>query len=170
MCEPRPGPYFALRSAYARTTIRDRNVRDVEVMKRLLFTLVVGCAPRGMTTTAEHPANPDAPSGRLAGPPAALAPGVADISTPAAGSVDHSSHGAAPAAPPAPDHSGHAPTAAPPEPDAPASSPSAVPAKPAPKKPVAKPPAPKKPTPKAPAPKPVAPAQPPAPTGHEGHH
>jgi len=58
--------------------------------------LAVGCAPRAMPLTPEHPANPDAEPGRLAGPPAALRPGVAEPADPAP----------APAAP-APAHEGH---------------------------------------------------------------
>jgi hypothetical protein len=57
-------------------------VRDVEVVKTVLLALLAGCAPAAMTTTAEHPAHPDAPTGRLAGPPPALRPGAADVSTP----------------------------------------------------------------------------------------
>lgn len=48
----------------------------------LLFTMLLGCAPQAMTVTPEHPANPDAPTGRLAGPPPALRAGVADTSVP----------------------------------------------------------------------------------------
>jgi hypothetical protein len=54
-----------------------------EVMKVTLLALLVGCTPPGLTTSAEHPANPNAPAGRLAGPPPALEPGVADMPPPA---------------------------------------------------------------------------------------
>lgn len=154
-------------------------------MKALLFTLLVGCAPRAMTTSAGHPANPNAPTGRLAGPPAALRPGVADVSTPTRDSspaADHSGHGAAPQAP-AQDHSGHEghPSAAPektepsktdsatPEPTGPTKTEPAK--KPAPKQPAkkprkqVKPPASKK----APDPEPPKQPTPPAHQGHEGH-
>lgn len=39
---------------------------------------LLGCAPRAMTVTADHPASPDTPAGRLAGPPPALRPGVVE--------------------------------------------------------------------------------------------
>lgn len=90
-------------------------------MKTIAFLLFAACSPTAMSTPAEHPANPDAPIGRLAGPPAALRPGVADASTPGGQpsvdhsghgatdkpAADHSGHGAAPADKPAVDHSGH---------------------------------------------------------------
>lgn len=41
------------------------------------------CAPRAMSVTPDHPANPEAPIGRLAGPPPALRPGVARMTEPA---------------------------------------------------------------------------------------
>ncbi len=152
-------------------------------MKALFFALLVGCAPQGMTTSAQHPANPDAPIGRLAGPPAALRPGVADVSTPArettmpAPTTDHSSHGAAPQT--APDHSGHqgghgtpAATKTEPAKSEPAKTEPAktqpVPKKPAPKK-LRKqdtPPASKT----APGTEPPKQTPPPAHQGHEGHH
>lgn len=58
------------------------------IMKALLLAglpigLLTGCAPRALSVTAEHPASPDAPAGRLVGPPAALRPGVADAPAPA---------------------------------------------------------------------------------------
>jgi hypothetical protein len=52
-------------------------------MRAVLAALLIGCAPPATTMTAEHPANPDAARGRLAGPPAALRPGVADLPRPA---------------------------------------------------------------------------------------
>ncbi len=53
------------------------------LLKPLLLTgLLAGCAPRALAVTAEHPASPDAPAGRLSGPPPALRPGVAEASDP----------------------------------------------------------------------------------------
>lgn len=50
----------------------------------LLFALfAIGCAPRAMTVTPDHPAHPDAEPGRLAGPPSALRPGVVTLEAPA---------------------------------------------------------------------------------------
>lgn len=157
-------------------------------MKALLFALLVGCAPQGMTTSAQHPANPDAPTGRLAGPPAALRPGVADVSTPAretmpAPTTDHSSHGAAPQTP-ASDHSGHqepSPTKTEPAKSKPAKTEPAktapvktqpTPKKPAPTKPPEKPRKQDKPPASKTAPGTEPPKQtpPPAHQGHEGHH
>lgn len=76
-------------------------MRDVEIVKAALLALLVGCAPTPMPMNVQHPAHPDAATGRLAGPPAALRPGVADLSTPARSSAqtDHSGHGNAPKAP-----------------------------------------------------------------------
>jgi len=45
-------------------------------MKTLLVLALVGCAPRAYRVDPTHPAHPSAPIGRLAGPPAALRPGV----------------------------------------------------------------------------------------------
>jgi hypothetical protein len=72
-------------------------VRDGQVVvKALIFATLLGCVPRAMSVTAEHPASPDAQTGRLAGPPPALRPGVTE--TPPK----------QPEAPPAPhDHQGH---------------------------------------------------------------
>jgi hypothetical protein len=96
-------------------------------MKVTLLALLVACTPVGITTTAEHPANPDAPVGRLAGPPPALAPGVADLSKPA------------PVTLPAP--AAHTEHAAPEPPAKPPATKKPAPKKPAPKKPDPKPPA-----------------------------
>ena len=63
----------------------------------LLLAGIAGCAPRAMPLTAEHPASPDAPAGRLAGPPPALRPGVAEAPPPSS----------APAQPAPHDHQGH---------------------------------------------------------------
>jgi hypothetical protein len=119
-------------------------------MKTFLLALLVGCTPAGITTSAEHPANPNAPVGRLAGPPAALRPGVADVLTPTPPTTT----------PPPAEHVGHEQPAPEPAP--------ATEAPPKPEKP--KQPAPKKPTPKKPAPKPDQPAPAPEHQGHEGHH
>lgn len=116
------------------------------------------CTPRAMDFPTTHPANPDAETGRLAGAPAALRPGVA-METPTP--PREQSQPANPAAehPPGhvmPDGSVMADPATP-DPKTPAAD-----EKPAtPKKPVAK-----KPKAKAPA---KTPAKPAAPTGHEGH-
>jgi len=47
-------------------------------VKRFAFVVLVSCTPSAITVGAEHPANPDAPAGRVAGPPPALRPGAAD--------------------------------------------------------------------------------------------
>lgn len=148
-------------------------------MRTLLFTLLVGCAPQAMTTNAQHPANPDAPTGRLAGPPAALRPGVADVSTPTrdrAPAADHSAHGATPEAP-AQDHSGHeghpATGAEPPksEPTAPEPTKTEPAKKPEPKQPAKKPRKQDKPPASKDTPGTDTSKQPPpAHQGHEGHH
>ncbi len=164
---------------------------DSTTMQALLFALLVGCAPRALSVTADHPANPDAQAGRLAGPPAAL---HADGSEPPAGgpgtmptapTSGHEHHEQAPPTPtpPATGHEHHDqpsvpsgkpdPTTSPDDPKQPAAKKSAVdkepePKKPAPKKPaVDKKPEPKKPAPKQPEKKPE-PQQPVDP--HEGHH
>jgi hypothetical protein len=65
-------------------------------MKASLLILVLGCAPTAIAVGPEHPANPDGPTGRLAGPPPALRAGVADIAIPErANRTDHSGHGSA---------------------------------------------------------------------------
>jgi len=43
----------------------------------LAVMLLAGCAAHAPAPGADHPANPRAPTGRLAGAPAALRPGVA---------------------------------------------------------------------------------------------
>jgi hypothetical protein len=45
---------------------------------KLLFVFLVACSPRPYRVSATHPASPAAPIGRLAGPPAALRPGVVE--------------------------------------------------------------------------------------------
>jgi len=63
---------------------------------------LAACAPRATSISSEHPANPDAPIGRLAGPPPALRPGVATAEP----AVDHSKMNMMPDTNPAPvDHS-----------------------------------------------------------------
>lgn len=50
-------------------------------MIRLVISVVLGlaaCAPRATQVPASHPASPAAPTGRLAGPPPALRPGVVE--------------------------------------------------------------------------------------------
>jgi hypothetical protein len=48
------------------------------IVSSVLTVLAAGCAPRALAIGADHPANPDAPPGRLAGPPPALRVGVAE--------------------------------------------------------------------------------------------
>ena len=163
---------------------------DSPMMRTLVLAALVACTPRALSVTAEHPANPDAQAGRLAGPPAALhagagEPPASDPGTmPTAPASGHEHHEAAPPtpAPPATGHGHHdqpsgpsdkpAPTTSPEDPKEPAAKQSAVdkalePKQPAPRKPaVDKKPEPK-PAPKQPEKKP-APKQPVDP--HEGHH
>lgn len=74
-------------------------------MRALLFAAALaGCAPAALVVTPEHPASPEAESGRLAGPPAALRPGVAAPQEPGAAATPSSS---APAPAAAHDHAGH---------------------------------------------------------------
>ena len=48
-------------------------------MRRVIALLVAtGCAVDAPALDAQHPANPAAPNGRLAGAPATLRPGVVD--------------------------------------------------------------------------------------------
>lgn len=62
-------------------------------MRALLFVLVAACTPATQTITPAHPAHPDAEPGRLAGPPAALRPGVAEVTPPApATQNEHAGH------------------------------------------------------------------------------
>ena len=42
---------------------------------RISLAFGLACTPRAMPVSANHPANPDAEVGRLAGPPVALQPG-----------------------------------------------------------------------------------------------
>lgn len=42
-----------------------------------LMLAIASCAPQPIAVTPDHPAHPNAPGGRLAGPPAALSPDVA---------------------------------------------------------------------------------------------
>jgi hypothetical protein len=51
-------------------------------VRALAFVVLSACAPSAMPMTPEHPANPSAPTGRLAGPPPALRPGVLDEGPP----------------------------------------------------------------------------------------
>jgi len=122
---------------------------------------LLGCTPSAMSMTAEHPANPDATAGRLAGPPAALRPGVAGPTPP--GKPD--------GAPPPSGHD-HGPTTEPStDPKQPAAEPNQPTADPKPltgatnptprQPPKKKPPAPPKPKPEPPKP---------AADDHQGHH
>ena len=165
----------------------------------LAVLFAVGCAPRAMPLAADHPANPEAEPGRLAGPPSALRAGVAHLEEPtprsgAAPSHDHTrdgdgghKHGVETTAP-ADEKPASAPTKAAPKPSTPKPSepkktaPKPPAEKPAAEKPAAEKPAPEKPArapekptpaPQKPAPVPEKPAttQPaPAEPGHEGHH
>jgi hypothetical protein len=51
-------------------------------MMRFLVVLFVACTPSAVKIDANHPANPKAEPGRLAGPPAALRPGVVETEKP----------------------------------------------------------------------------------------
>jgi hypothetical protein len=121
----------------------------------LLAILLASCAPRAVSVGPDHPANPDAEAGRLAGPPAALR---ADLQTPVPAE-----------AAPAQSHEGHTmPAGSEPikESD---KTPPASDAKPA-EEPVA-PTKPKTTKPKSPTkPKTTTKPKTPAPTGHEGHN
>jgi len=74
-----------------------RSRRGGRLAAALLLAALVGCAPAAMPLTAEHPASPEAPTGRLAGPPPALRPGVAD----AAPAASEPAKPAPPSSPPA---------------------------------------------------------------------
>ncbi len=54
-----------------------RHLQDGDVMKALVLALVAACALPPAPLPASHPASPSAPTGRLAGAPATLRPGVA---------------------------------------------------------------------------------------------
>jgi len=47
-------------------------------MRVALLILLGACAVKAPALTAQHPASPSAETGRLAGPPPALRPGVVD--------------------------------------------------------------------------------------------
>lgn len=49
---------------------------------RWLVVLFLACTPSAVKIDATHPANPKAEPGRLAGPPAALRPGVVEVEKP----------------------------------------------------------------------------------------
>lgn len=75
----------------------------------LVLTIAAACTPRARPLPANHPARTDAPTGRLAGPPAALRPGATDDAPPPGGGHhDHGGHGGheTPAEPP-PENEGH---------------------------------------------------------------
>ena len=120
-----------------------------------LSLVLVACAPRATSLAPDHPASANAPTGRLAGPPPALRPGVAETVEPAAPD-------------PAPTgHEHHMPAAQPPAPAQPAETKEPAPAptepkKAEPKKTEPKKAEPKKTEPKKPDPKPV-------PDPHEHH-
>lgn len=133
-------------------TLRREKDMSFTTLRSLPFALLFACSPSAMSVGPAHPANPDAPVGRLAGPPAALRPDVATIPESKPDDRPTHQHGAeepTPSAPapvtPAPDatpstdpHAGHdttTPATAKPEPT------KRAPKKPAPKKPAPKPPA-----------------------------
>ena len=158
----------------------------------LIAVLVTACSPTVSSTTSTHPASAAAPVGRLAGPPSALRPGVADAADapaekPSSGhnmpGHDMPGHDMPPKdsskppgahTMPTPDKpEAHEHSSMPVDDDRPAKKPAKKPAgkKPAANKPSAKPPAEKPPAEKAPAEKPPAekpPAMPPGmPPGHK---
>lgn len=133
-------------------------------MRRTLVAIAAlalgACAPSSAPITPDHPANPDAPIGRLAGPPAALRPGVVSLTEPttpdAARATGHEHHDMSPPdstpANPAPPANAEPTKSKPPEPTTPKTTPKPKRSEP-------------KPTPKkSPAPKPT-----PAPDPHQGH-
>jgi hypothetical protein len=69
-------------------------IRVLAIAALAIAAFVAGCAPKAMPLTPAHPAHAGAPTGRLAGPPPALRPGVV-------ASEPHVE------APPAPSHRGH---------------------------------------------------------------
>jgi hypothetical protein len=68
--------------------IRARLSRALPGRAALVIALA-GCAPRAYRVDAAHPAHPSAPTRRLAGPPAAPRPGVADAPSPPATTDPH---------------------------------------------------------------------------------
>lgn len=76
---------------------RRRRGRVTRGLAPWLFASLAACTPRALPLTPEHPAHPDAPGGRLVGPPAALPSGGRQAKP----SV------APPAQPPAPEPHGH---------------------------------------------------------------
>lgn len=167
-------------------------MRDAVIALSIALS-VAACTPRTLAITPAHPAHPDAESGRLAGPPPALRPGVTESADqrpaeqPSAPSTEHEGHGKpeqeslTPKTPPSTGHEGHdmgAPARQPGDATsggASGAAPEQKPTEQAPTKPPAKKPT-KKPA-KKPATKPAtqpttAPADKPAtpPSGHEGRH
>ncbi len=153
---------------------RHGHMRHRQLVRRASALAVVlaiaGCAPRAMPVPGEHPANPNATPGRLAGPPAALRPGVASSAeaqppAPATGTVPSGSG-----------HEHHSPAVTNAKPELESTSTEGEPTPPEPKQADGK-------KPKAPqqdpkksrvAPKPTRPAQPaapkqPEPDPHAGH-
>ncbi len=146
-------------------------------MRRALLAIAMlvlgGCAPRTALITSDHPASPEAATGRLAGPPPALRPGVVSLTDPPAPDVapttGHEHHDMSPpdSAPP------KAPEAEPPKsetPNNPAPK-TTAPKTTTPKRTAPKPAAPKKtPEPKpSPEPKPTPKPAPTPPDPHQGH-
>lgn len=82
----------------------------------VLVVIVLGaaCAPRALSLPPSHPARTEAPTGRLAGPPAALRAGVAADALvpppppePGTGAGGHGGHGSPPTPPPETKPAGH---------------------------------------------------------------
>ena len=73
-----------------------------------LAIALFACTPSAMSIDSDHPANANAPAGRLAGPPAALRPDVADAAGVQEPTNGHEHREQGSAAPPAPTgHEGH---------------------------------------------------------------
>jgi hypothetical protein len=96
-------PALPLSPAAPRRPRRDprRSRHGERAAAALLLAALVGCAPAAMPLTAEHPASPEAPTGRLAGPPPALRPGVAGAAPAASEPATPATPSPAPASPPA---------------------------------------------------------------------
>ena len=82
------------------------------VLLAIIACGVASCAPRGIVMSPEHPADPAAPTGRLAGPPPALWPGIAESVPPGADKQPaapggHEVHPPAPPTQPPSEHEGH---------------------------------------------------------------
>lgn len=139
-------------------------------MRFAILALLIGCTPAAQTITPAHPAHPDAEPGRLAGPPAALRPGVIEEAPPPVKHDEHAGHGGhempAPPSTEKPADSSGLPADSKPPTDA--KPPAKKPAKPPSKKPPSKPSA-EDPHKGHTMPKPAEPPKP-ADDPHKGHH